>query len=157
MSKIIPSSDRIYELFKYDQFWHRYDGKVTEEHDKALCGRVFEKLIEEESGFKEIANLKINEYKNYKCDLLEKFKDLPICPDCLQVWHERTETEFEKNQLLGRIELSLWEENAMFIQMFIENEGYDKLNKIVNEMLFEYLEDNDLVDKLEKKVNQKTQ
>lgn len=142
MVKIIPPfGDRIYELLKYDKYWHRFDGKITENHDKTLCGEVFKSIATEDG--------------TYKCADIEEFKDLPICSSCLKIWHEKIEKKFEEDQLSGKFELSLWEENAAFLKLFIENEGYDKLNDFVNNLLFEYLQENNLVDKLTSKLCQK--
>lgn len=141
MVKITPYMDRIYELLKYDQYWHRFDGNVSETHAKALCGNVFESVGEE----------------NYKCDHIEDFVELPICPNCLKIWYELTEKEFEENQLLGKFELNLWEENAEFVRLFIENEGYDKLRDTVNEFIFDYLMKNNLLDILKNKAKNRQQ
>jgi hypothetical protein len=139
MVKIVPKSNRLYELLKYDKFWHRYDGKILEKYEKTLCGEVFKSFSEEE------------QENHYKCGNIEEFFELQICPHCLKNWYEKTEKEFNSDQLLGTFHLSLWEENAAFLQMFIENEGYDKLNETVNELLFEHLQENNLLEKLEKK------
>lgn len=141
MVKITPRMDRIHELLKYDQYWHRFDGKESETHDKSLCGNVFESVGEE----------------NYKCEHTEDFVDLPICPNCLKIWYERTEEKFEENQILGNFEINLWDENAEFVRLFIENEGYDKLSDTVNKFIFDYLAENNLLDKLKNKVKNKQQ
>jgi hypothetical protein len=139
MTKIVPSDSRINELLKYDEYWHRFDGKVNELYDKTFCGEVFK------------AREDTYDDKNYyRCALLEEFKTLPICPKCLEIWYKKEEKKFEEKQLLGTFELSLWDENAEFIQSFIENEGYDKLNRKVNELLLEYLQENNLLKKLKK-------
>lgn len=139
MVKIIPFERRMYELLKYDKYWHRYDGKVTERHEKSLCGEVFLKTKE----------------TDYICDNLEEFRNLQICPDCLKIWHEDIEENFEKDQMLGIFDFSLWEKNREFLKLFIENEGYDKLNKIVNNLLYHHLRENNLLEKLKDKMNQR--
>lgn len=141
MVKIIPSEHRIYELLKYNKYWHRFDGKVTENHEKTLCGEVFKSLIVDDN--------------TYKCSDIFEFQDVPICPSCLKIWYEKIEEEFVTDQALGKFDLSLWKENADFLRLFIENEGYDKLNQIINELLSQYLLDNNLVEKVANQINQK--
>ncbi|MEK3991988.1 hypothetical protein [Robertmurraya sp. FSL R5-0851] len=139
MVKITPVEGRIYEMLKYNNHWHRYDGKVTERHDKSLCGEVF---------------LKTNE-TDYICANIEEFRDLEFCPDCLTIWHEKIEEIFETNQMLGHFQLRLSEENSEFLKLFIENEGYDRLNEIVNKLLYHHLRENNLLDKLRNKMSQR--
>jgi hypothetical protein len=143
MVKLTPRMDRITELLKYDEYWHRFDGKVTENHDKTLCGEVFKCVQPGDNN------------ETYICASIEEFKGLPICPSCLKIWHEKVETTFEKNQILGQFELSLRKENADFVKLFIENEGYDKLDEVVNNFMYGYLVENNLLDKLKDKMSQK--
>ncbi|RAS88194.1 hypothetical protein A3863_14460 [Priestia endophytica] len=143
MVKITPCMDRTTELLKYDEYWHRFNGKVTESHDKTLCGEVFKRVQDE------------NRDETYICASIEDFKDLSICPSCLKIWHEEAEREFEEHQLLGQFDIRLWKENKDFVKLFIENEGYDKLERVVNDFIYGYLVENDLLDKLKDKMSQK--
>ena len=140
MVKIIPYEHRLYELLKYDEYWHRFDGKAAENYDKTLCGETFKSST--------------RSAENYKCDNIENFKDMEICLKCLQIWYEKIENEFEMDQQQGRFKLFLWDENAAFIKLFIENEGYDKFHRVVNELIFKYLEENQLLDSLEKEISE---
>lgn len=136
MINIVPYRRRLYELVKYDVFWHRYDGKLTEKYDKTLCGEIFR------------SSLEFVENENYVCDNMGKLENLPICPDCLKIWYEELEKDFDKNQNLGRFELALSREHAFFLRLFIRTKGYDALNDLINDWIHQYLVKENLIEKV---------
>jgi hypothetical protein len=138
--KLTPSLHRITELLKYDDYWHKFGGKISKNEQKALCGKVFSPIKD------------TNDESVYRCDSLEDLIDLSICPNCLKLWHERVESDFENNQLTGEFVLDLWENNDSFVKLFIENEGYDKFNNFINQLLYDYLNKNGLVDLVSSKM-----
>lgn len=140
MTNLIPFHGRLYELLKYDEYWHRYDGKTEANKDKSLCGQTFDPLEAEDDV--------------YICDNIENFKHIRICEKCLEIWYKETEENFNNDQMLGKFNFTLHEKNAAFLKMFIENDGYDELNKFFNALLYSYLEENDLIDKLNQKIIQ---
>ncbi|WKA56817.1 hypothetical protein [Planococcus shixiaomingii] len=142
--KILPRGHRLYELLKYDEFWHRFDGKITENHDKTLCGEIFKSLVGD--------GVDVDD-ATYKCDDIREFKDLEICPTCLKTWYETETTKFERNLFIGELEISFSEPNKDFLGLLIEKEGYDKVNDLINGLLYRHLQESDLVDKLQEKVD----
>jgi len=73
----------------------------------------------------------------------------------LKIRHGNSEERFETDQLLGRYELWLGEENAEFLKLFIENEGDDKFNEIVYNLLNHHYKKNTLLEQLRYKMSQR--
>jgi hypothetical protein len=139
--KITPSHNQLrwVELFKYDNYWHRFKKKITDKQDMTLCGEVFLTV----------------QRPDFAGGDLEELRDLLICPDCLKIWYENSEKEFEKNHILRDYSLYLKEENAEFVKMLIENEGYNKFEELLNSLLSNYLKEHQLLEKLRYKLSQR--
>lgn len=119
--------DRVTELLKYDEYWHRYDGRISETSHKSLCGKVFE------------VDREINNSNYYICNLLENFMEIPICPNCLDIWLEKEECDHSSKCGAGRFEVNFTYGNHYFIKHFIEYKGYDKFNLLINNLIESYV------------------
>jgi hypothetical protein len=133
LSKLIP--DRwggISEFLQYDEYWHRYNGQVSETQDKTSCLKVFDKITGSDKDDK------------YVCSsiegLLEEY-DIQICPECLHIMLDEAEKQFERSCSLMEFKLSLFEGNRDFVEKLIQVEGYQEFYYLVNSLLSEHIQE----------------
>lgn len=83
-------------------------------------------------------------YKDYKVGSLEEFKNIPICADCLYKWSEEDEENFNYNMLVSDYDILIRSETGKFVKAFIENEGYDEFNLLINRLIEEFISKHDI-------------
>ena len=121
IQKITPGRYQSTEFLHYDEYWHRFNGRVDDGQDVALCGHVFPTVQKTGDRYKDV--------------YFEEAKELNLCLGCLQRWHDTVEGIFQKDVLVG-IELN--EENTRYVEELVREEGYISVSNLVNRYLDEH-------------------